>query len=479
MRKFLVLIIMISSVLIFNMKAHAKTYHYEWENSIVHIPVGSSLEDYKHLPTATLYIDNVAVNDANITYLTEGDWLYYLSDVNTSIVGEYEVWYKAYENNLYRPGTCPGYKCKVKFIVEDKMPPSIRIINNNLKIRRGSDYNLLDNIIVEDNYYDNVDIKLDTNLNIDQLGTYEVNLIAIDNDKNESRGVFNVEVYEDTYPVIGYNNEGNAINVELNSKPDIISNFYAYDEIDGDLSKYIKLPIIDTTKIGLYKYTASVANKVGLESFLEFYVNITDDKKPIITLTNDAVILDYKTDFTNYDFKSYINSIDDNTPVDYNNLIITSNIENKVGNYNVYYMYNDGTYNAQAILNVRLKSYLNPIIECDDITIYESSNFNILDYVMIYDESDPLILDSLDLFDDNVDYNTPGEYYIELYVLNSSGLSATKRVKLTILERNISPLSINEKFINNNMHYIIIICGLGLVILFLSIKKIKAFKNKF
>ena len=39
-------------------------------------------------------------------------YLCFLSNVNTTRVGTYKVWYKAYESN-YIPGTCTDYKCLV------------------------------------------------------------------------------------------------------------------------------------------------------------------------------------------------------------------------------------------------------------------------------------------------------------------------------------------------------------------------------
>ena len=87
----------------------ATTYYYEWENTIINIPVFSSLEKYQDIPRAHLFVDGVEV-DCDLKYNIEGDWLYYLSNVNTSKVGEYKVWYKVYENRLYKPGTCKGYR---------------------------------------------------------------------------------------------------------------------------------------------------------------------------------------------------------------------------------------------------------------------------------------------------------------------------------------------------------------------------------
>ena len=60
----------------------AASWKYVWSNTVVEIPIGDSVENYKDIPYAILYKNNVALTDTNITYNREGDWLYYLKNVN-------------------------------------------------------------------------------------------------------------------------------------------------------------------------------------------------------------------------------------------------------------------------------------------------------------------------------------------------------------------------------------------------------------
>lgn len=474
--KKIVIVILFSLLVLFGIKVNAKSYRYEWSNTIINIPVGDSINDYKNKPSATLYIDNAPISDASITYLIDGDWLCYLADVDTSIVGEYEVWYKAYENNKYKPGTCPGYKCKIKFIVEDKEAPAIKVINQNVRLRRNSEYDISSNLIISDNYSSELVVRDLSSIDYTKLGDYEAKVVVIDSEGNESYADYTISIYEDSYPTIIYKNEGTPINVELNSMVNITEYFTAYDEIDGDLTSYIKYPVIDTSQLGEFIYEVEVENNVGMKTTKEFCIRVIDDKKPEITLTNDMVLLDYSEDFSNYDFAKYIAKIEDNMPVDYNKLVIKTNIENKVGAYNVWYEYNDGTYVSTATLNVKLRSYDKPIILADDINISPTESFNILDYINIEDESDDNVIKSLEVFDDNVDYTSPGQYYIEVYVINSSGVSATKRIRLEIADEENDTSSVVEKD-NDNLYFIIVIVGLIGIIGFLLIKKIKPFKK--
>lgn len=459
-------------------KVNAKAYRYEWENTIIYIPVGESINNYKNDPVANLYIDNVHMTDAKINYLIDGDWLCYLADVDTSVVGEYEVWYKAYENDKYKPGTCPGYKCKIKFIVQDKEAPSVKVINKNVRLRRNTIYDISSNLIIIDNYSSELSIRDMSSIDYTRLGEYEANVVVIDEKGNEAYADFTVSIYEDSYPTIINKNEGIPINIEVNSVVDLTEYFTAYDEIDGDLTADICYPFIDTSNVGMFEYEVMVKNKVGMETKKSFYVNIIDDKEPEITLTNEVVLLDYSEDFQSFDFSKYIAQIKDNLPIDYSKLSIKTNIENKVGNYNVWYEYNDGVYIATAVLAVHLRSYDKPLIIADDINISTDDDFDILEHVLIEDPSDENVLKSIEIFDDNVDYNTPGEYYIEVYVINSSGVSATKRIRLEISENSSSNVVDSTTIAHeDNKYFIIAIVVLVGIIGFLSIKRIKSFKK--
>lgn len=459
-------------------KVNAKAYRYEWENTIIYIPVGESINNYKNDPVANLYIDNVHMTDAKINYLIDGDWLCYLADVDTSVVGEYEVWYKAYENDKYKPGTCPGYKCKIKFIVQDKEAPSVKVINKNVRLRRNTIYDISSNLIITDNYSSELSIRDMSSIDYTRLGEYEACVVVIDEKGNEAYADFTVSIYEDSYPTIINKNEGIPINIEVNSVVDLTEYFTAYDEIDGDLTADISYPFIDTSNVGMFEYEVVVENKVGMETRKSFYVNIIDDKEPEITLTNEVVLLDYSEDFQSFDFSKYVAQIKDNLPIDYSKLSIKTNIENKVGNYNVWYEYNDGVYIATAVLAVHLRSYDKPLIIADDISISTDDDFDILEHISIEDPSDENVLKSIEIFDDNVDYNTPGEYYIEVYVINSSGVSATKRIRLEISENSSSNVVDSTTIAHeDNKYFIIAIVVLVGIIGFLSIKRIKSFKK--
>ena len=378
---------------------------YEWFNTNININVGESVYEYKDKPYAILYRNSVPLSDSEISYDREGDWMYYLKNVNTNKVGSYYVWYKAFEKK-YKPGTCNGYKCLIKFNVIDNINPSVSVINDDIILKRGDSINLLDNIIYKDDSA--CEIKILNEPSFDKIGVYDIYYLVIDEYNNSTKGTFKVTIYDDTKPKIYTKSGLNYIDIAQNSNPLLSEYFYAIDSYDGDISNIIQYPNLDTKNVGSYLYTISVTNSSNIKEELTVTINIIDEIEPKIEGVDD-IILDYSLDFNNYDFKSLINIIDNN-PINYDNLIINHNLENNVGNYKINYEYFDGFYK-----------------------VYKEINVNLLDYVEIVDDSDPLIYDNLDIDDSNVNYNKEGIYEASIYVINSSGLSNNKKIKIDII----------------------------------------------
>lgn len=446
MKKVMLSLILLFLALFINAKVSAASWSYRWENTEVKIPIGASINNYSNIPKAYLYKDNVLLDDAKINIITEGDWLYYLSDVNTKKIGTYEVWYKAFENDKYKPGTCNGYKCKISFIVYDDIPPVLDIISNDIKIRQGSEFNPLGNIIVNDNYDDEVELGYTTDLDLNKNGTYKINVYAIDSSFNKSEISYNV-IVDSNPPIIKYNNK--EINIPLNGSLDINAYFEGYDEILGDVTSYIEygeydentntlLPL-DTSSLGQRELTLRLS--IQNHSVTKKYIaNIIDDVPPVMSFNdkdlNEGITLDYNLGYEDYDFLKHV-KITDNVEINYNNLTYSTNCEKRVGSYTVWYYYNDSKFNVSGSLVVNLISYDSPVIEVRNITTYQDEEVDYYDYFTVTDESDPNISSKIIVDDSNVDLSTPGVYNVEIYAINSSGRSTTKKIKLEVLDKEI------------------------------------------
>lgn len=463
----------------FNNVCFASSWEFRWKNDIVYIPAGQSIDKYKYKPQAFLYRDGNLLVDADINYNIEGDWLYYLTDVNTSLPGEYCVWYKAYDN-IYLPGTCPGYKCLVKFIVYDDIPPTIEVLNDHIYLRRAQEYDLLSNIKVKDNCDESCEVSINHNIDNLSIGSYSVEVFAVDKSLNKSVASFIVEIFEDTPPTIIYKNEGRPINLSIDEQINLLDYFSAYDRVDEDITNKIKFSEIDYKKLGLQTCTASVSNSAGMTTEIQFEVCIIDNESPQIHLIDDTVVLDYTTDLSMLDFKNYILNITDNEQIDYSRLDIRHNIENKVGQYSVWFTYDDTVFKTTAILTVSMISYSKPIIETDKINYEIGNNNDIKEYIVVVDPSDNNIYNNLIIYDENVNYTKSGSYYLECYVINSSGLSASKRIQVDVINsHNLSLSQTNNNITIERILLIILSISLVGVITFFTIlvKKKKIFKK--
>ena len=456
--------------------SHASSWEYRWEQTTIHIPVGDELAKYTHIPHARLYKDGVAVSDAYINYHIEGDWLYYLKDVDTQKVGIYYVWYKAFEYDKYVPGTCKGYKAKITFIVEDNIKPELDIIEPEIGFQRVKEQNKEDidkilnsNVIAKDNY-SKCSLFFEHNIDLTNVGRYKVIATANDEYNNRVSDYFYVNVYDNNYPVISIDGMNNVLKISRSSDVNIKDYFKAYDQIDGDISDKIIFPEIDLKKLGVNTYQVLVRNTSGNETKYEFILEVYDDVSPEIILETNNIILDYKTDFDNFDFNKYLVEIKDDNVVDYSNLIVKHNLENKIGNYFINYSYNDGINYVNNQIDVKLISFKSPILETTDVRVKLDDVVDLNKYIYVYDESDNYISESVQIDDSLVDYNKSGIYFADVYCINSSGQSNTKKLKIIIEPKE-------EK--NNNMVFIIIFSTSGVILLIsLSAFGLLIFKKK-
>ena len=415
----------------------AATWNFIWENTYVKIPVGDALYDYSNVPTATLYKDGEALTDAKITYSRDGDWLYYLKDVNTSKVGIYKVWYKAGEYDKYKPGTCTGYKALITFEVYDNISPQVNIISDVINIERLSidsselDSYLLSNVIVSDNYSTNIETTVSHSIDINTIGLYECKVLATDESGNITRDKFLVNVYYDDFPSLSCTNSDNVIYVNLDDKIDLKDYIKAYDRLDGDITDKILYDKIDSSYIHDYDTNIYVTNSSELTSILPVHIYIIDDVSPV----------------------------------------------NKVGVYDVTYYYSDGFNSVEKTMNIRMLSYEAPKIIVEDISIKKNSNIDLRNYITIYDESDSYAKETLVIDDSQVDYKADGTYYVTVSCHNTSGLYSEKKFIVYIESDLINSNNIGL-FITLMVLLGLIIISLVIVLVIFIIKRKKQFNTK-
>ena len=64
--KFLLFFLMLIAVAFIPFKASAASWKFMWKNTTVHVPLGASIEDYKNVPKANLYRNEILFSCENL-----------------------------------------------------------------------------------------------------------------------------------------------------------------------------------------------------------------------------------------------------------------------------------------------------------------------------------------------------------------------------------------------------------------------------
>ena len=111
-----------------------------------------------------------------------------------------------------------------------------------------------------------------------------------------------------------------------------------------------------------------------------------------------------------------------------------------------------------------------PVLLVENITTKLNEKVNILSYIIAQDSSDEEIDRKVEYDDSLVDYTKPGVYPVRISVTNSSGLSTSETLLVTVFEDTQSKWEQVQP-----IYYLPIILGslgiIGGIVLFLYIKK--------
>ena len=151
-------------------------------------------------------------------------------------------------------------------------------------------------------------------LDVDQLGTYSVEVSATDQFANATSKVVTVEVVDQVAPkfeVLGAG-EGYVVEVPINGSNDISSYIKATDNVDGDVTPFIETSAqLDASKNGFQTITLTASDTSGNESEETFQFAVSDLEAPTITLKSGTDIkVDYNTQFNLGDYLTITDNID-------------------------------------------------------------------------------------------------------------------------------------------------------------------------
>lgn len=213
----------------------------------------------------------------------------------------------------------------VGYAATDKEKPEIK--SNQIDLAYGEEFDV-DSIDITDNKdsRDLIAVSADTkSLDVNQLGTYEVEVRATDEGANVATKTISVNVVDDEGPKFESlgSNQGYTIDVPVKGSADFASYIKATDNVDGDVTPFIEANVpLNTEVTGLQDITLTATDSSGNETEKTFTFSVTDLEAPVINLTNGS---DVTVDFGSaFDLNAFVN-VSDNLDG-----VLTPNVEGSV-----------------------------------------------------------------------------------------------------------------------------------------------------
>ena len=467
--KKIVSIVGVLCILLLGIKVSASNWMFLWDESTttIEIPLGGNLQNYVSIPKATLYQDGKLLSDAEISYVTTGDWLYLLTDVDTHKVGEYQVWYKAVESK-YKPGQCQGYKTLVTFKVVDlEKPQFIEFPKEIIYLIGSPKLNYLNQITAIDNS-GNCKVSVDDSLvDYETPGTYK--LIARASDEiNIAEQEITLIIQDPVGPVITFLGENNSILLTKGEEVSLQKYFKAIDKIDGDVTASITYPRFTTDEEGIFDLEVSFSDKNNNTSKIIVQIEIVNRDQILIELYKSSLILEYTEDLEEALKKNIKSALYGKTDIRNEIEIHSEGIKNEVGNYVASYTYTIQDKEEKVDCSLRLLSNSAPLLMVENINTSKNEKPKILDYVMVQDPSDPNISSKIEYDDSLVDYSKAGTYPVRIIATNSSNLSSIETLYITIYESSSQSIEDSSNIFIIPIIVIIcfIACGIGIFVYF-------------
>lgn len=360
-----------------------------WSNEVVKIPVGDNLENYKYLPEAKLYIDDKEVVDPHMYYEYE---IHYTSFnvIRTHIIGTYSVWYRAHFPTL-------GFESdvQVQFLVYDHIAPTISA-KKDIYIDVGTksiDYKTL--IHYTDNYDAQKDLVLTiyaAQVNLNQVGRYQVTYVVTDKAFNETTFIQNIYITDQVAPII---KQKIQVQILVGEQINLDKFFNFSDNYDQTLEITLDDRFVNYAHPGVYPITIYAKDQSSNETSVTVNVTIIDQEAPKIILKTNQLEVGYQSILTVDDFRALILSVVDN--IDLLSILdveIISYLDtNYLGKQEVIYQITDSSgLVGETKLTVTVKDMKPPQITLLEAIVADVHGLEpyIFDYLLITDDYDDL-----------------------------------------------------------------------------------------
>lgn len=339
---------------------------------------------------------------------------------------------------MFIPLLCVSTFALVGYAAADKEAPVIE--SRKVEILYGTELTK-DVFKITDNRdeFDALNIQMDTSsFDANQLGTYAVPVTAIDMFSNTATKNVLVEVVDRSAPVFSTTQEttGYAINVEVKGSTDIKKYIKAIDNVDGDVSAFIKTDKkLDTSKLGAQTITVSVDDNAGNTALEKYEFYVSDNTAPTITFKKgSSVTADYGKTFNYKDYVTVKDNFESKTPA----VTVEGEVNTKKeGNYELVITAKDTSGNTTSkTLKVEVADISAPAIKLSksSVSFEKGKSFNAKSYLKsATDNKDGNVTSNVKI-SGKVNTKKVGKYTVTYTVTDKAGNKATKKLKVEVLK---------------------------------------------
>ncbi|BCR35495.1 hypothetical protein [Mariniplasma anaerobium] len=376
-----------------------------------------------YIPTYTInYLDDLPDFTKNVEYIDNYDQNDQLtlsidtSAINETSIGAYEIIYRisdsSHNESMYTK----------LFNIVDKTAPTIELIKE-ITLDVNQAFIVEDFLKVEDNYDANIRLKiLDEQVDYDQLGVYEMTVIATDLSRNSSNEIFLVNIVDQSPPDLILKTNPAPISVFSTITEELLKSYILsiadnYDLISVD--DVIMTHDIDQTRLGDYHiyYTCSDQSHNTVSQTLE--IEVIDDIKPVVEVITPLVFDVFDQDPMMSDYFLITDNYNDFDDLD---IKYTYSFDiDEIGRYQIRVEVTDKSKNKTIYLtDASVIDQIPPVItQVSEIIITNFEELDLSIYFNAIDEYDGE-LTQITIDDYQVDYQKLGAYDI---IVSASDLS--------------------------------------------------------
>lgn len=388
-----------------------------WFNTVIDVPVHDDLNQYLEMPYATIEVSSFDI-EADY-YQRTGVSFTYVTMINTDIVKTYVLYYEAYFS-YYDLRSIQ----KITFNVYDDIDPTITKTPALAMNVDDDPPDLSIGFIYHDNYDDHDDLMVsidDSEVNYEQIGTYQIIYKVSDTSFNETSTYGSLTIYDHTSPTI------RLIEPIIIERTDTTSILDFLDVEDNyDLSPMVTYDetILNRMEVGIYDIQVYVKDQSDNQSMLTIRVHIVDTTPPVIRLVSnpapiDVFDADVLSDLTIY----VIDVFDQDMAIDIDGVTVSHDIQiDRLGTYEITYQVNDTYGNmARETLTVKVVDKQAPSITLTNSLVFQvfGPEQFLNTFFLIEDNYDAYAILYIDM-DTSVNYDVIGRYPIVITAQDTS-----------------------------------------------------------